>query len=57
MKTIPESDFSQQRRKEESLSLLPLDVSSVIWQGKSWALCLSRSVYEAITNYKGNYKQ
>ena len=38
---IPDDDFSQQRRKEKSLSLLPLDVSWVIWHGKSWG---SRSV-------------
>ena len=30
MKKIPDNDFSQQRRKEKSLSLLPLDVNQVI---------------------------
>ena len=46
MKKIPENDFPQQRRKERSLSLLPLNASKVIWHGKSWGLCLSRSVYK-----------
>ena len=41
-KEIPENNFSQQRRKEKSV--LPLDVSHVIWHGKSWGLCLSISV-------------
>ena len=53
MKKILHDDFSQQRNKEKSLSLLPLDVSWVIWHSKSWGLCLSRIVQEAITNYKG----
>ena len=38
MKKIPHNNFSQQRRKEKSLSLLPLDVRKVIWHGKSWGL-------------------
>ena len=49
MKKILHNDFSQQRRKEKSLLLLPLDVSKVIWHSKIWGLCLSRSVQEAIT--------
>ena len=32
---VPANDFSQQKRKEKSLSLLPSDVSQVIWHGKS----------------------
>ena len=53
MKKILHHDFSQQKRKEKSLLLFPLDVSWVIWHSKCWGLCLSRSVSEAITNYKG----
>ena len=37
---IIRNDFSQQRRKEKSLSLLSPDVSWVIWHSKSWGLCL-----------------
>ena len=44
LKKIPENYFSQQRRKEEPLSLLHLDVNLVSWHGKSWGLCLLRSV-------------
>ena len=39
MKKIPDNDFSQQRNKEKSLSLLIVNVSWVIWHGKSWGLC------------------
>ena len=45
MRKIPESNFSQQRRKEKSLLLVPLDVSQVIWHGKSWG-CVYQEVFE-----------
>ena len=41
---ILNDDFSQQIQKEKSLSLLPLNVSWVIWHSKSWGLCLSGSL-------------
>ena len=45
MKKILHDDFSQQTHKEKSLSLLPLDVSKVIWHGKSWG-CVYQEVFK-----------
>ena len=45
MKRIPDDDFSQQKLREKSLSLLPLDVSQVIWHGKNEG-CVYQEVFQ-----------
>ena len=45
MKQILYDDFSQQRNKEKSLSLLPLDINWVIWHGKIWG-CVYQEVFK-----------
>ena len=52
-----QNDFSQQRRKEGSLSQLCSDESHLIRHDDSRASCLPTTVSEAITNYKDHYKQ